>query len=788
MESLERIYIICPDRETGRISLLFADEKTTVMGEDQLFANGELFLDMEHAQYLTQKGNRVLNEGGWVRQQAVKLAASQMVETDFYIVLDSDNIAVRPMAYSDFVRDGRAVVNFDADMRRNGQFKEWWRWARDVLGVSLWNATYGVTPGVMNTNVVQQMLEYIEYRFGQRWTQVLLGGKLPWTEWGLYYTFAEASGMFESVHYACEGILYSYVVWARINYQDFDIASLFSQSYSLFTIVQSIGDISVYTVSQDFEPYIHSTSNPDRLDQDSSWALMRHLRDSAEDNATRRHKQRSDHTSGVDVLKKEVEVYACFVCSEEYALAAVVLAESVRKTKTSHQVVVFAPQGVIRGKIKALLEVVFDEFIEVGHIYNPNFERNFRERLLPDLMEQYPSWHPHDHQVHLYSKLNVFRLYKFSKIVYLDADTLVLRNIDELFYRPSLSAAPDVVPPDNFNTGVMVIRPSEQLLVPHAIKFSVALRVQRAVQAEVHFHRHLGTSLASREGAPFQSGEALEGSHVQGRQVRRSPPSLVGPLRPSGVSPQCDTPSNGRPTRPSDEINSLHPLSLPPLEHSGDEGRPSSSRRDLPHGLTARSPHEAPTKVEGNPEVNLDLPACALPRLWVEVTRGLTSTSSPRAPSETGASPGENRSTRGRHRHVRITARCARFEPRKGTRTDAKKAWKTNKGWKKVQPRTGRVGSDPDARTRAKRGQERAAETRSRYVARDIAERRKKSTWTVEGRGWWQRRSEETQGARVVRGSTNTNVEERNGPKRKDATAKARCGPKVTPERHSRRI
>lgn len=464
MESLERIYVICPDREVGRISLLFADEKTTVMGEDQLFTNGELFLDMEHAQYLVQKGNRVLNEGGWVRQQAVKLAAAHMVETEFYIVLDSDNIAIRPMAYHDFVRDGRAVVNFDADMRRNGQFKEWWRWARDLLGVSLWNATYGVTPGVMNTNVVQQMLEYIEYRYGQRWTQVLLGGKLPWTEWGLYYTFAEASGMFESTHYACEGALYSYVVWARINYQDFDITSLFSQSYSLFTIVQSIGDISVYTVSQDFEPYIHSSNSLDRLDQDDSWSLMRRLRDTAEDNATRRHKHRSDHTSGVDVLRNEVEVYACFVCSEEYALAAVVLAESVRKTKTSHQVIVFAPQGVIRGKIRALLEIVFDEFIEVAHIYNPNFERSFRERLLPDLMEQYPSWHPHDHQVHLYSKLNVFRLYKFSKIVYLDADTLVLRNIDELFYRPSLSAAPDVVPPDNFNTGVMVIRPSEQVM------------------------------------------------------------------------------------------------------------------------------------------------------------------------------------------------------------------------------------------------------------------------------------------------------------------------------------
>jgi len=35
-----------------------------------------------------------------------------------------------------------------------------------------------------------------------------------------------------------------------------------------------------------------------------------------------------------------------------------------------------------------------------------------------------------------YSKLRAFDLVEFDKIVFLDADTLVLRNIDELFARP----------------------------------------------------------------------------------------------------------------------------------------------------------------------------------------------------------------------------------------------------------------------------------------------------------------------------------------------------------------
>ena len=44
--------------------------------------------------------------------------------------------------------------------------------------------------------------------------------------------------------------------------------------------------------------------------------------------------------------------------------------------------------------------------------------------------------------------------------MFLDADTLVLQNIDELFDREELSAAPDIGWPDCFNSGVFVFVPS----------------------------------------------------------------------------------------------------------------------------------------------------------------------------------------------------------------------------------------------------------------------------------------------------------------------------------------
>jgi glycogenin glucosyltransferase len=47
-------------------------------------------------------------------------------------------------------------------------------------------------------------------------------------------------------------------------------------------------------------------------------------------------------------------------------------------------------------------------------------------------------------------------LTQYKKGVFLDADVLVLRNIDELFNREELSAAPDAGWPDCFNSGVFI--------------------------------------------------------------------------------------------------------------------------------------------------------------------------------------------------------------------------------------------------------------------------------------------------------------------------------------------
>ena len=60
-----------------------------------------------------------------------------------------------------------------------------------------------------------------------------------------------------------------------------------------------------------------------------------------------------------------------------------------------------------------------------------------------------------------FTKIAVWRLLQFRKVVYLDADVVALRAPDELFdIEAPFAAAPDVGWPDAFNTGVMVVSPN----------------------------------------------------------------------------------------------------------------------------------------------------------------------------------------------------------------------------------------------------------------------------------------------------------------------------------------
>lgn len=152
------------------------------------------------------------------------------------------------------------------------------------------------------------------------------------------------------------------------------------------------------------------------------------------------------------------EAFITLATTDAYCMGATVVANSLRRHGTTRSIVVMVTPNVSE-ESRLALKKVFDEVIVVDAM---DSEDHLRLSLLgrPELGITF-------------TKITCWTLTQYSKCVFLDADTLVLCNVDELFERDELSAAPDPGWPDCFNSGVFVFRPSLQTharLLDHALQ------------------------------------------------------------------------------------------------------------------------------------------------------------------------------------------------------------------------------------------------------------------------------------------------------------------------------
>ncbi|ODN05400.1 Glycogenin-1 [Orchesella cincta] len=142
---------------------------------------------------------------------------------------------------------------------------------------------------------------------------------------------------------------------------------------------------------------------------------------------------------------QSAQAWVTLATNDSYALGALVLARSLRRVNTTRQLAVMVTPG-ISDAMRGILSDVFDVVNEVNIL---DSEDTAHLALLerPELGITF-------------TKIHCWKLTQFSKCVFLDADTLVFQNCDELFNREEISAAPDAGWPDCFNSGVFVFTPS----------------------------------------------------------------------------------------------------------------------------------------------------------------------------------------------------------------------------------------------------------------------------------------------------------------------------------------
>ena len=155
--------------------------------------------------------------------------------------------------------------------------------------------------------------------------------------------------------------------------------------------------------------------------------------------------------------------YVTLVTNADYALGALALARSLKAVDSRWPLVVLATDRAPCEELEALgcrIQAVAQPPLSAG--FRARHARNALHAREPYTKGEKPTFHdPLDN----FCKLALWRLTEFERVVFLDADTLLVKNIDKLFAYPQFSAAPNLY--DNLtdmhrlNSGVFVAQPSE---------------------------------------------------------------------------------------------------------------------------------------------------------------------------------------------------------------------------------------------------------------------------------------------------------------------------------------
>ncbi|MHB2267554.1 glycosyltransferase [Aliihoeflea sp. PC F10.4] len=160
------------------------------------------------------------------------------------------------------------------------------------------------------------------------------------------------------------------------------------------------------------------------------------------------------------------DAYVTLVTNADYVPGAVALVRSLKLTETTADIVVMHTGGVacdVLAPLQALGASLREvDLLPTSDAFN---ERHARARIHADkpfTKGRKPDFHtPLDN----FAKLRLWQMKEYERVVFIDADAIVIRNIDRLFGYPEFSAAPNVYEGladfHRLNSGVFVAAPSQ---------------------------------------------------------------------------------------------------------------------------------------------------------------------------------------------------------------------------------------------------------------------------------------------------------------------------------------
>ncbi|PYE24623.1 alpha-N-acetylglucosamine transferase [Rhizobium sp. PP-CC-3A-592] len=159
--------------------------------------------------------------------------------------------------------------------------------------------------------------------------------------------------------------------------------------------------------------------------------------------------------------------FVTLVTNADYAMGAKALCRSIRRTGTAADIVVLHTPAVAIDALTPLgafgVRLVETDLLPLSDAFNERHARRNVHAAAPFTKGRKPAFHsPLDN----FCKLRLWQLTEYERCIFIDADALVLKNIDKLFAYPEFSAAPNVYESladfHRLNSGVFVAKPSDE--------------------------------------------------------------------------------------------------------------------------------------------------------------------------------------------------------------------------------------------------------------------------------------------------------------------------------------
>lgn len=198
--------------------------------------------------------------GGWSRQQIIKLAISRIADTPYYTTFDCDVLCTRSLDLETLLPGGKALLQLGS----KEICPNWWTSSARLLGLDPKMKEPGmqVTPAILSTRICGELLselnrlgapggafEYLMRPLDRLAWQRLTPGykkKFRWTEYTLYYLFAEHRGLLQEHHVLCgtnehpQLLIGDHGVWNTEDLASWQPEKVFApEDPGLFCVVQS---------------------------------------------------------------------------------------------------------------------------------------------------------------------------------------------------------------------------------------------------------------------------------------------------------------------------------------------------------------------------------------------------------------------------------------------------------------------------------------------------------------------------------------------------------------------